>query len=240
MADFSVGQAGVKHPLDSRSLIIIPALVSFALMVIPFGRIIAAPLIVLATLFHEAGHGITAMALGCRFEELQLWLNGAGLATITGASSPETSAAIAAGGLIGPPLVGFMAFLAARKSWTTQLMLFTFGAGFSLLDIFFVRTLFSFIFIGCFAAAFLALAISQRAWAKQSILAFIGIQMAISPFSHISYLFSDSLPTSKGVMRSDVGAIAEALILPYWFWGALCALFSSFCLLYGLWIYIKK
>jgi hypothetical protein len=33
--------------------------------------------------------------------------------------------------------------------------------------------------------------------------------------------------------------MSEALTLPYWFWGIVCAAFSALVLLGGLWLFIK-
>ena len=36
------------------------------------------------------------------------------------------------------------------------------------------------------------------------------------------------------LIRSDTAAISEALFLPYWFWGGVCALISLAVLWFGL------
>jgi hypothetical protein len=33
--------------------------------------------------------------------------------------------------------------------------------------------------------------------------------------------------------------MADALVLPYWFWGIVCAAFSALVLLGGLWLYVR-
>ncbi len=40
-------------------------------------------------------------------------------------------------------------------------------------------------------------------------------------------------------MPSDVARIAEALWLPYWIWGGLCAVFSALVLVLGLRAYLR-
>ena len=56
----------------------------------------------------------------------------------------------------------------------------------------------------------------------------------MSVFSRGDYLFTPTADTAKGIMPSDVANIAEELLLPYWFWGAVCGIFSVVCLVVGI------
>jgi hypothetical protein len=48
----------------------------------------------------------------------------------------------------------------------------------------------------------------------------IGVQAAISAWQQFDYLFSPGAAVGGELHRSDTGAIADILLLPYWFWGA--------------------
>ena len=56
----------------------------------------------------------------------------------------------------------------------------------------------------------------------------------LSRFSRGDYLFTPYADTGGGRLPSDVGQIATALWLPYWFWGALCAVASLWVLGWGV------
>jgi hypothetical protein len=58
--------------------------------------------------------------------------------------------------------------------------------------------------------------------------------MALSVFSRADYLFMREAVTAQGVGLSDTSQIAQALYLPYWFWGALIAGLSIWLLWHGL------
>ena len=55
-----------------------------------------------------------------------------------------------------------------------------------------------------------------------------------SVFARGDYLFTPVAETAGGAMPSDVGQIAAALVLPYWFWGAVCGGISVLVLGYGV------
>ena len=46
------------------------------------------------------------------------------------------------------------------------------------------------------------------------------MQACISVWKQFGYLFSSGGSIGGQLHRSDTGAIADVLLLPYWFWGA--------------------
>ena len=48
---------------------------------------------------------------------------------------------------------------------------------------------------------------------------FLGVQGAVSVYQDIRYLFSPGGQLGGQAVLSDTGRIADALFLPYWFWG---------------------
>jgi hypothetical protein len=55
--------------------------VTVLLWIIPGGGWLGYPLMLLSTVPHELGHGITAMLTGAHFDKLQLFSNGSGVAS---------------------------------------------------------------------------------------------------------------------------------------------------------------
>ena len=68
----------------------------------------------------------------------------------------------------------------------------------------------------------------------QTLVTFLAAQLSLSVFSRSDYLFTDVAQTSAGTMPSDVAQMADALWLPYWFFGALCGVFSIGVLVFGI------
>ena len=68
----------------------------------------------------------------------------------------------------------------------------------------------------------------------QAVLVFLAVQLALAVFSRADYLFTSMALTRSGPMPSDVSVMAQALFLPYWFWGAVCGALSVGILFLGL------
>src|SRR5262245_54834137 len=84
------------------------ALVTAALYVVPFGRTIAWPLVLISTLAHELGHGLTAALLGGQFHALYINRDASGAALWSGTFGRVGVATVAAAGLIGPAIAAFV------------------------------------------------------------------------------------------------------------------------------------
>jgi len=242
-----VANTKIKHasnyghqPNKARWFLIGSMLVTMLLYVIPFGRTLAYPLILLSTLVHEMGHGLTAIAVGANFKAFHMWSDGSGVAYIHGNSSRIAQAIIAAGGLVGPAVMAAICFIVAKKESVARLSLTVLGVLMIIAEFLFVRNMFGWVFVGVFAGCFLWLAQQPRAFLAQTALVFVALQLTLSVFSRMDYLFTPTAQTAQGLMPSDVSQIANALFLPYWFWGGVCALFSIAVLYFGMRSYVKK
>ena len=199
------------------------------LYVIPYGYQIGYPLILLSTLAHEMGHGIAAMLIGGEFSKFCLYQDASGVA-YTSTSSGISAAIVSAGGLVGPAIVGAVFFAFAHKG---KILFTSMGVFLLLAEILVVRNTFGLAFVG--VCTVLCFFLANRNTAMQQMAAyFVGIQLAMSVFSRGDYLFTEYAETGAGKMPSDVAHIAEALWLPYWFWGGLCGIFSVMCLVWGI------
>jgi hypothetical protein len=65
-------------------------------------------------------------------------------------------------------------------------------------------------------------------------LEFIALQLCLSVCSDLDYMFSSGARVEGTQHISDTQAMANALWLPYWFWGALTAVFSLAVILWGI------
>lgn len=215
-------------------VLIIATLITLTLYFIPFLNPASYPFLLLSTLVHEMGHGMAAVLVGGRFNSFNMWADGSGVANISGSFGPLSRAFISACGLIGPSITAALFFSVIKSVNRSRMMLSGFGILLTISILLVVRNLFAILFV--FLVAALCFYFSFGAAKKYSrvLLAFLAAQLALSVFSRSDYLFTPHAVTSSGLMPSDVAQIADALFLPYWFWGIVCGLISLVVLFYGV------
>jgi hypothetical protein len=229
-------------PAEGRARLVLVGTVAVTalLYLVPWLRVLAWPLRLLSTVAHEMGHGLAALLVGGRFQALRMWSDGSGVATWSALVGRLGHAAIAAGGLVGPALAAALCFVAGRSPRGARVALVALGGGLLLADLLVVRTLFGAVFVAGLALLLLVMGLAATTWLAQATLVFVAVQLALSVFSRADYLFTPLARTATGTLPSDVAQIAEALWLPYWFWGAACGLLSVLVLLGGLVAYLRS
>jgi hypothetical protein len=235
-----------KYSMPSRSAAASPGLLLLAAGAIvvawqlPYGPQALYPLTLLATFAHEMGHGVAALLVGANFDRLSLHANGSGLAEWHGEVGRLARATVAAGGLLGPTVAGVALLLLAGSTRRSRLLLWVFAAGVTLCVAIWVRNPFGIAFLLATAAA---LAAAGR-WMGDSGAAFLlhllAAVLCLSWFRDLDYMFSSSALVAGVARPSDSAIIAEALWLPFWFWGALVAALSLALLALGLWIVNRR
>jgi hypothetical protein len=197
-------------------------------------------LFLISTYVHEMGHGVAAELVGGEFTSFVMHLDGSGMALLTGVGGRLANAFVAAGGLLGPAVVAALFFGLSSRTGLSRFGLALFGAVALVSCVWVVRNGFGWLFVGLLGAACLILANrASKDWVQFS-LAFLAVQLALSVFSRSGYLFTDVAETPSGTMPSDVALMAQALFLPYWFWGALCAAVSVAVLVWGVRLFWNK
>lgn len=207
---------------------------TLALYLIPFGQLVAYPLMLLSTLFHELGHGIAALAVGGSFESLAIFADGSGVAQHAGGAGEVGHAIVAAGGLVGPAIVAAIGFVVGRSARGARIWLGVLGLALGLVVALVIRNPFGVVFTSAVAVALLAIAWRTEAATAQLALVFLSTQLALSVFSRGDYLFTEVAHTGAGTMPSDTAQIATALGGPYWLWGLACGAFSITVLAAGV------
>lgn len=190
------------------------------------GMLILYPFTILATWFHEMGHGIAALLLGGRFERLLIYPDGSGLALslLPADASALSAALVAAGGPLGPPLAGAGLILASRSHRATRAALTLLGAALLLSALIWVRSLTGLVVLPLLGAGTLWIARRAGDAHRRFAIQFLGVQACISVWRQLDYLFTPGGWIDGRPQRSDTAAIADALALPYWVWGALISL----------------
>jgi Peptidase M50B-like len=187
---------------------------------------------------HIYVHGVAALLVGGEFDKFEMYTY-SGLA-YTRISGPLTTAFVAAGGLCGPAVVGGAFLAAGRNPRRARYALAAFGTFMVLSLILWTRTPFGWGFGAVVAAIALVVALKARAAHAQMVLVFLGVQLALSVYTGGGYLFTQYVQIQNGHRgASDTEAMSQAIGLPYWFWGLVCAVFSAAVLLVGVWHYRK-
>jgi hypothetical protein len=216
--------------------LVVAAVLSVILFQFYEGRLIMYPFTILATWFHEMGHGITAMLLGATFDKLEIFSNGSGVAHSYGEVFLGNlgNALVAAGGLMAPPIAGSIFIMTGRTPKASKISLMVLSVVLFLSVVIWVRTLFGVCIISAFAMVIFAIAHYGKAGLQQFTIQFLGVQACINTYFQLSYLFMASAVINGQTMHSDTGSIAQNLFLPYWFWGGLIAISSFALLLFSL------
>lgn len=214
------------------------AVLTLGLPHVPIARYLVWPLMLTSTFAHELGHGLAAVLCGGAFERLELYADGSGVA-FTATDGRLERAFTAAGGLVGPAIAALVLFTLARSERWARVGLAALTVGLLAAELLVVRNPFGLAFVSALALALGAVVRFGDAWWARFTLVFLAVNLAVSVFTRGDYLFTPTARTAAGTLPSDVASIAEALLLPYWLWGALCGALSLAALAVGLWIYLR-
>ena len=205
--------------------------VSVFLPRITYGKYLMYPFALLGTWAHESGHGVAAMLVGGKFKKLEIYSNLGGVAYSSGVGD-RAHAFVAAGGLLGPALAGGAIILFGAREETAQAALIGLSIVVALSLVFFVRNKFGFFALAAIAAAMVAAGILAPRSVGVLLTQLVGIQFCVASWNTLDYMFTKNFKRNGKTINSDTQDIAEALFLPYWFWGAVIAA-ASFCILAG-------
>jgi Peptidase M50B-like len=203
------------------------------LYIVPFGRTIAWPLVLISTLAHELGHGLMAALLGGKFHALRIYSDASGAALWSGAFGRVAVATVAAAGLIGPAIAAYVLLAVGRQPRRARTSLGILGVSLFVIALLVVRNPFGLAFTLLLGSVLVLVAL-RFPGASQSVVILLAVQLALSVFSRSDYLFTRTALTTVGPRPSDVAVMAQALFLPYWFWGAACGLLSVAILWLGV------
>jgi hypothetical protein len=198
------------------------ALGSILLWQTALGSLLLYPFTILATWFHEMGHGIAAMLAGRGFERLLIFADGSGVAESLrpGDGYRLTDALVAASGPLGPAIAGALLIVSSRSPAATRGALAALGVALVASTLIWVRSPTGWLVLPALGIAIAGLALrGSPAW-RRFVIQLLGVQAAISAWQQFDYLFSPGGNVGGELHRSDTGAIADVLLLPYWFWGA--------------------
>lgn len=198
------------------------AIASVMLWQTTLGMLVLYPFTILATWFHEMGHGLVALLTGAHFDRLLIFPDGSGVALSlrVGGGSRLLDALVAAGGPLGPAAAGAGLIVASRSHRATRMALSVLGFALLLSTLIWVRSPIGVVILPLLGLLTLWIALRARAPQQRFAIQFLGVQACISVWQQFDYLFTAGGRVGGRLQRSDTGAIADLLLLPYWFWGA--------------------
>ena len=212
----SSSPTGLNSQAPRAAGILVGSIIATLLLwyVIPYGRTIAYPLVLLSTLVHEMGHGLAAILVGGDFEEFVMYADGSGVAMWRGHVGPFGKAFVSAGGLVGPALCAGLGFFFGRTERGARATLMVFGLILVVAILLVVRNVFGLFFVGLTAALCLFI-VAKGPLGIASFFVSVS-QLALSVFSRgIISLWLWRIPI--GPMPSDVAKMPEALFCPIGF-----------------------
>jgi hypothetical protein len=198
------------------------AFASIMLWQTTLGSLLLYPFTILATWFHEMGHAIAAMLTGRGFDRLQIFADGSGVAhSLRPADGYRlTDALVAASGPLGPAIAGALLIISSRSPSATRNALAVLGIALIVSTLIWVRSIAGWLVLPALGIAIVLLALRGPLPWQRFVIQLIGVQACISVWKQFDYLFSPGGNVGGQLQRSDTGAIADVLLLPYWFWGA--------------------
>jgi hypothetical protein len=188
MSSSLVGQ----DPRERIALLLGIALVSIILWQTMLGSLLLYPFTILATWFHEMGHGIAAMLTGRHFERLLIFADGSGFAESLGPADGHrlTDALVAASGPLGPAIAGALFIISSRSPTATRNALAVLGVALILSTLIWVRSLAGWLVLPALGIAVVALALRGPSPWQRLVIQLIGVQACISVWKQFDYLFS--------------------------------------------------
>ena len=134
---------------------------------------------------------------------------------------------------VGPTLAG-MALLCPGSPRFARAVLLILAGLFGVTIMFWLRNPFGVAFLIATAAVFIVAARYLPGRGAAFLLHLIAVTLCLSWFTDLDYMFSEHASVNGGLHLSDSAVIAQALGLPYWFWGGLGASFSLAIVIDGI------
>ncbi len=203
---------------------------------IPSGNLVLYPFTLLATWFHEMGHGLAAIAVGGGFLRLDLFPDGSGLArhTLPADATGLRRALVAAGGPFGPAVAGALLIRLSPHVRASRTVLGALGIVMLASVALWIRAPFGMAIIASTGGVLVAVAAQASDRVAHFVVNLLGVQAIISTYRQIDYLFTESVVIDGQPMLSDTGRMADDLLLPHWAWAISIILFSAVLLLWSL------
>ncbi|KAG2382652.1 hypothetical protein C9374_005232 [Naegleria lovaniensis] len=205
------------------------------------GNYIIYPFTIFGTFWHELGHATTALVCGNTIEFIKIESNGSGLTVYQDMSqSMFCNALISVNGPLGPTFFGCLIICLSvafvKHELFSRVLISTIATIVLLVTILFIRkSIFGMIFLPIVSLVLYGIAIKAPKPFVTFSLQFIGVQMAISMYENLMYLFS------KMNGKSDTGSVEVLFrgVIPYWLVAIFIIVINIACISLSLWFVIR-
>lgn len=200
---------------------------------VPFGRLLLYPFTLMGTWVHEMGHGVGAMLAGGRFESLDVFADGSGLAHVL--HGPGADGFVCAAGLLAPPIAGAAILASARGPRRARVLLAIVALAMVVSLLVWVRSLAGWIALPVVSAL---IAVFARWGSSRELLffaQFLGIRLAVDTVTRMDYLFTGKAEVAGVTRLSDIARVAESWGGPQILWSLVLAGASLLLVGVGLW-----
>lgn len=224
------------HP--RTAILVAAALVYIVGAYVPFGHEALYPLTLFTTWVHEMGHGLTALVLGGRFTELQIFRDASGWAACY-ASHGWPEALVNAGGLLAPPITGAIMIATVHGPRRARITLAVLALALIVSLVIWVRSA-----TGLVAMPIVAVALGYTAWRgfaehperRVIVVQVLGVVLALDTLTRmIGYVFEKEVTIDGKVARTDIQGVADNLGGSYILWGMLVTAIALSLLGGALW-----
>jgi hypothetical protein len=199
------GKKDDERPTSRGALLIAVAVSVIVGVFVPFGGVLLYPFTLLATWVHEMGHGLTALALGGRFDHLEIFGDASGLAHTSNA-----------GGRVD-----------ARdrpRPAGAQVILVALGLALLASLILWVRSVAGLVAVPLVAAVLVLFTWWGSPRERMFLAQFIGLRLALDTMGRgMDYLFTDSAMVGGVKRASDIARVAEGFGGPRFLWSGVIA-----------------
>ncbi|MDY8135171.1 M50 family metallopeptidase [Aquimarina sp. 2201CG5-10] len=219
-------------------------MVVFILWYLPYFGWIQYPFRLLGTWFHEMGHGLTALFVGGTFERLEIYENGGGVAysDIAGSYLPYAiaKAFTAAGGLLGPAIVGALLIISGKSHKSSKIALRVLIGIMILSLLLWIRSFWGIVVLSSFSIFLCIITFFKSRKLEVITILFLGLQSVLSTYLQLDYLFTKQFERDGSILVSDTQVIAENTVGTYWMWAIFIIGLSIYILWKSLRFYLKK
>jgi len=202
---------------------------------IPHGNKLLYPFALLGVWIHELGHAVMAKLLGGDVDRMELY-KGLGGVVFHRSEGRLTGALVSAAGLLGPAFFGALIIVFSARTKTSRYVLPVISVAAVLSVVFFIRNGFGIWSMSLIAVVLVPIAFKAPDIVRVFVAQLIGIQFCLASWGTWDYLFTDKIIVAGRPVNSDTGSIADALLLPYWFWGGLIAALSALILAWAFYV----
>ncbi len=231
----SVLEASVKTPwLQSQALIVVLALASVILGMVPVIHYVFVPFDFFTTFIHEGSHAVASLLMGENVAGIVINPDTSGYMQHTVSGGRFAQGFIASAGYIGAAIFGGLMIVGSARPKLTRSILLILGGIFVIAAVLYVRDIFTLLITAGWAATLIFLGLRASETMAFFSVNFLAVQCGLNSFHDVFTLVRLSLGAEKSpysLGHSDADTVAQLFWLPSIVWSVLWVGLSGLILL---------